>query len=177
MRLRKDINLKRFLEIGLPEENLYTQVNSMIKNLNIDLIIGIGNQISRKIDKIAGIEVYQSTEDFLKSGRLNSLFNAAILLKGARKYNFEKLVHALENKSHCTQLEINLDALQHNLSYYKNKIGLETKLMVMIKAFAYGAGAVEIGQILQQQGVDYLTVAYTDEGVELRKMVFIHQSW
>jgi alanine racemase len=78
-------------------------------------------------------------------------------------------VYALENKSHCTQLEINLDALQHNLSYYKNKIGLETKLMVMIKAFAYGAGAVEIGQILQQQGVDYLTVAYTDEGVELRK--------
>lgn len=166
---KKILILSDFLEIGLPEENLYTQVNSMIKNLKIDLIIGIGNQISRKIDKIAGIEVYQSTEDFLKSGRLNSLFNAAILLKGARKYNFEKLVHALENKSHCTQLEINLDALQHNLSYYKNKIGLETKLMVMIKAFAYGAGAVEIGQILQQQGVDYLTVAYTDEGVELRK--------
>ncbi len=166
---KKIVILSDFLEIGLPEENLYTQINSMIKNLKIDLIIGIGSQISRNKDKIAGIEVYQSTDDFLKSGRLNSLFNAAILLKGARKYNFEKLVHALENKSHCTQLEINLDALQHNLSYYKNKIGLETKLMVMIKAFAYGAGAVEIGQILQQQGVDYLTVAYTDEGVELRK--------
>ena len=166
---KKILILSDFLEIGLPEENLYTEINTMILNQKIDLIIGIGNQILKNKDKIIGIEVYQSTEDFLKSGKLNSLYNAAILLKGARKYNFEKLVYALENKSHCTQLEINLDALQHNLSYYKNKIGLETKLMVMIKAFAYGAGAVEIGQILQQQGVDYLTVAYTDEGVELRK--------
>ena len=166
---KKILILSDFLEIGLPEENLYAEIKTMILNQKIDLIIGIGNQISRNKNKITGIEVYQTTEDFLKSGKLNSLFNAAILLKGARKYNFEKLVHALENKSHCTQLEINLDALQHNLSYYKNKIGLETKLMVMIKAFAYGAGAVEIGQILQQQGVDYLTVAYTDEGVELRK--------
>jgi alanine racemase len=166
---KKILILSDFLEIGLREENLYDQINEMILNLKIDLIIGIGSQISRKKDKIKGIEVYQTTEDFLKSGRLNSLYHAAILLKGARKYNFEKLVNALENKSHCTQLEINLDALQNNLSYYKNKIGLETKLMVMIKAFAYGAGAIEIGQILQQQGVDYLTVAYTDEGVELRK--------
>jgi alanine racemase len=166
---KKILILSDFLETGLPEENLYNEINTMILNQKIDLIIGIGSQISRNKDKITGIEVYQSTEEFLKSGKLNSFYNAAILLKGARKYNFEKLVYALENKSHCTQLEINLDALQHNLSYYKNKIGLETKLMVMIKAFAYGAGAVEIGQILQQQGVDYLTVAYTDEGVELRK--------
>jgi alanine racemase len=166
---KKILILSDFLETGLAEERLYEQINSMLLNQKIDLIIGIGSQISRNKDKINGIEVYQSTEDFLKSGRLNALFNAAILLKGARKYNFEKLVYALEDKSHCTQLEINLDALQQNLSYYKNKIGLETKLMVMIKAFAYGAGAVEIGQILQQQGVDYLTVAYTDEGVELRK--------
>jgi len=166
---KKILILSDFLETGLPEENLYAQINAMILNQKIDLIIGIGSQILRNKDKIDGIEVYQTTEDLLKSGRLNSLFDAAILLKGARKYNFEKLVYALENKSHCTQLEINLDALQNNLSYYKNKIGLETKLMFMIKAFAYGAGAIEIGQILQQQGVDYLTVAYTDEGVELRK--------
>jgi alanine racemase len=166
---KKILILSDFLETGLPEENLYVQINQMILNLRIDLIIGIGSQITRNKEKIKGIEVYPTTEDFLKSGRLNSIFNAAILLKGARKYNFEKLVNALENKSHCTQLEINLDALQNNLSYYKNKIGLDTKLMVMIKAFAYGAGAIEIGQILQQKGVDYLTVAYTDEGVELRK--------
>lgn len=166
---KKILILSDFLETGLPEENLYDQINTMILNQKIDLIIGIGNQILRNKDKIEGIEVYQTTEELLKSGRLNSLYEAAILLKGARKYNFEKLVYALENKSHCTQLEINLDALQNNLSYYKNKIGLETKLMVMIKAFAYGAGAVEIGQILQQQGVDYLAVAYADEGVELRK--------
>jgi len=166
---KKILILSDFLEAGLPEENLYEQINTMILNQKIDLIIGIGNQIIRNKDKIDGIEVYQSTEDLLKSGQLNFIYDAAILLKGARKYNFEKLVYALENKSHCTQLEINLDALQNNLSYYKNKIGLGTKLMVMIKAFAYGAGAVEIGQILQQQGVDYLTVAYTDEGVELRK--------
>lgn len=166
---KKILIVSDFLETGLPEENLYAQINTMILNQKIDLVIGIGSQILRNKDKINGIEIYQSTEDLLKSGHLDTLYNAAILLKGARKYHFERLVYALENKSHCTQLEINLDALQNNLSYYKNKIGLETKLMVMIKAFAYGAGAVEIGQILQQQGVDYLTVAYADEGVELRK--------
>jgi alanine racemase len=165
---KKILILSDFLETGLPEDNLYDQVNNLALSQNINLIIGIGPQIVRNKDKINGIEVYQTSDDLLKSGRLNSLYDSAILLKGARKFNFEKLVYALENKSHCTQLEINLDALQHNLSYYKNKIGLETKLMVMIKAFAYGAGAVEIGQILQQQGVDYLTVAYTDEGIELR---------
>jgi alanine racemase len=166
---KKVLIISDFLETGLKEENLYAQINEMILNQKIDLIIGIGNQIIRNKDRISGMEVYQTTDDLLKSEKINSLHNSAILLKGARKFNFEKLVYALENKSHCTQLEINLDALQNNLSYYKNKIGLETKLMVMIKAFAYGAGAIEIGQILQQQGVDYLTVAYTDEGVELRK--------
>lgn len=167
--MKKVLIISDFLETNQTEENLFTQINDLIINQNIDLVIGVGSQILRNKDRIKELEGFETTEELLQSTRFNSLNNSAILLKGARKFNFEKLVYALENKSHCTQLEINLDALQNNLTYYKNKIGINTKLMVMIKAFAYGAGAVEIGQILQQQGVDYLTVAYTDEGVELRK--------
>jgi alanine racemase len=132
-------------------------------------VIGIGDQINRNKSFFKEIDVYHNTEDLISSGHLNTISQSQILLKGARKYNFEKLANRLENKSHRTQLEVNLDAIQHNLTYFKKDIGPGTKLMMMVKAFAYGTGAIEIATLLQNSGVDYLTVAYTDEGVYLRK--------
>jgi alanine racemase len=161
--------LSDFLEIGIPEKELYTTIASLVQHQKIDRLIGIGEQIIRNKSIFIQIDVFHSTEDLIASGLLNTINNSQILLKGARKYNFEKLVHALENKTHRTQLEVNLDAIQHNLAYFKKEIGPETKLMVMVKAFAYGTGAIEIATLLQNSGVDYLTVAYTDEGVYLRK--------
>jgi Alr-MurF fusion protein len=161
--------LSDFLETGIPEEELYTTIATLIHQHKIDRVIGIGDQIIRNKSFFKEIDVYHNTEDLLASGHLNTISHSQILLKGARKYNFEKLANRLENKSHRTQLEVNLDAIQHNLTYFKKDIGPDTKLMVMVKAFAYGTGAIEIATLLQNSGVDYLTVAYTDEGVYLRK--------
>jgi len=94
--------------------------------------------------------------------------NTAILIKGAANFHFEEIGHLLEAKSHETVLEINLNAISHNIKAYKSLLEPHTKLMVMIKAFGYGAGSKEIGQILQHNHVDYLGVAYTDEGIDLR---------
>jgi alanine racemase len=161
--------LSDFLETGIPEKELYTTIAALVRHQKIDRMIGIGDQIIRNKTNFDQIDVFHSTEDLIASGLLNTINTSQILLKGARKYNFEKLVHNLENKTHRTQLEVNLDALQHNLAYFKKDIGPKTKLMVMVKAFAYGTGAIEIATLLQNSGVDYLTVAYTDEGVYLRK--------
>src|SRR4030095_16205864 len=92
-----------------------------------------------------------------------------ILIKGARIFEFEKIAHALEEKVHQTVLEINLNAIVHNLKAYQDFLHPSTKVMAMVKAFAYGSGGAEIAGILQYHKVDYLGVAYADEGVELRK--------
>lgn len=97
-----------------------------------------------------------------------SLSNDLILIKGARVYKFERIVQKLEALAHETILEINLNALRHNFMHYRQKLKVGTKIMVMVKAFAYGGGAAEIGNYLQEIGADYLSVAYTDEGIFLR---------
>lgn len=165
----KVIIFSDLLETGIAEEKLYTEISKLLQQQSIDQIIGVGEQISRNSNKFIHITTFYSTSELIESGILNQIDHSSILLKGARKYNFEHLVQQLETKTHCTQLEINLNAIQHNLTYYKQQIGSQTKLMGMVKAFAYGAGAIEVASVLQNQGIDYLTVAYTDEGVQLRK--------
>lgn len=95
--------------------------------------------------------------------------NQSILLKGSREFKLEEIALLLEEKKHQTTLTINLHQLERNLSYFKSKLNKETKLMVMVKAFAYGSGTTEIPKFLQHHKVDYLGVAYTDEGVKLRE--------
>lgn len=166
---KKVIIFSDLLESGLKDEILYATIAQQLSNTTIDQIIGVGEKLYKFQNLFKSIKVFQTTQELISNGILNQLHDSAILIKGARKYGFEKLSNLLEKKTHCTQLEINLNALQHNLRYYKESIGQETKLMGMVKAFAYGTGSIEIAGILQNQGIDYLTVAYTDEGVELRK--------
>jgi alanine racemase len=111
---------------------------------------------------------YESTEQYIKDLEINSVKNTVILIKGSSEFRFEEICHLLEAKTHETVLEINLNAISHNIKTYKNLLNPETKLLVMVKAFGYGAGSKEIGQILQHNNVDYLGVAYTDEGLDLR---------
>jgi alanine racemase len=165
----KVLIISDFIEAGIREAELYPQIAQLIEHAHIDRIIGIGNQIERNKHLFPRIDTYANSENLIESGDLNSIKDSIILLKGARIFAFEKIVNALETKTHCTHLEINLEALQHNLTYYKTLVGNKTKIMGMVKAYAYGAGAVEIAKILQTIGIDYLTVAYTDEGVILRK--------
>ena len=166
----KTLILSDLLQSGLSDEILYSQVADIIKAKPLDKLIGIGQKISYHCLKFE-LEsyFYPSTADFLAHFDQNKFQHETILVKGARVFEFEKIVAAFQQKVHGTVLEVNLDALVHNLNYYRAKLQPETKVMVMVKAFAYGSGSYEIANLLQFHRVDYLAVAYTDEGVQLRE--------
>jgi len=167
---KKTLILSDVLQSGLHEEALYHQVADVVKAKQVDKLIGIGPTIVRHQAKF-NLEkyFYSGTTEFLNNFRADEFRNETILVKGARVFAFENIVAAFQRKVHGTVLEVNLDALVHNLNYYRAKLQPQTKIMVMVKAFAYGSGSYEIANILQFHGVDYLAVAYTDEGVQLRE--------
>ena len=172
-RNRKVLILSDLLETGIPERELYEQIAHLIKQRNLYQFIGIGEVITRNRNlfqyKDNDAQFFRTTVDFLDSQTLKDLQESVILVKGARRFGFESIVNRLVQKTHRTVLEINLDAVTHNLNYFRDKVGQQTKLMVMVKAFAYGSGSTEVANLLQFHGVDYLAVAYTDEGVSLRQ--------
>lgn len=165
---KKCLILSDMFESALLPERLYTQVADLINAKNIQHFIGIGKTISQFQYLFKSGTFFQTTEDFLNSTSIKNLSFQTILIKGARTFLFEKIVSALQQKVHGTVLEINLDALSHNLNYFKSLLLPQTKVMVMVKAFAYGSGSYEVANLLQFHRVDYLGVAYADEGVDLR---------
>lgn len=171
---RKSVILSDILQIGKPDSLLYEEVAQLIVDKNIHRIICIGPALSRhkaafRAHKKLRSIFFKSTEDFLKKLHIITFEHESILLKGARNFRFEKIEKLLEQKIHKTVLEINLSALQHNLNVYRSLLPKKVKLMAMVKAYAYGSGSFEIANALQFAGVDYLSVAYVDEGVALRK--------
>jgi len=165
----KILILSDLLQQGLPEK-IYTEVAELIRSYGIDRIIGVGTEIQR-LEKLVELPTttFESTELLLQKLDLDQFQNDLILLTGARSFAFEKIVNRLQQRIHGTTLEINLNALTHNFNFYKRLLAPSTRVMVMVKAFAYGGGAAEIANHLQTLGVDYLAVAYSDEGVSLRK--------
>lgn len=166
---KKTIILSDIFQGGLPIEKLYEKVALAIQNNKIDRIIVIGETISKYLSELANVISFNSTPDFLKQFNTQSFQNETILIKGARSFNFDEIVVLLEEKNHETVLEINLDAITHNLNFYKSKLQPSTKVMVMVKAFGYGNGGFEIAKLLEHNAIDYLGVAFADEGIELRK--------
>ncbi|MEZ4787076.1 MAG: bifunctional UDP-N-acetylmuramoyl-tripeptide:D-alanyl-D-alanine ligase/alanine racemase [Flavobacterium haoranii] len=166
---KKTIILSDVFQSGLPIDVLYEKVGRVLQNNNIDRIIVIGETISSYLKDLPNVISFNSTIDFLKQFNTQSFQNETILIKGARSFNFDEIVVLLEEKKHETVLEIDLDALTHNLNFYKSKLKPETKIMVMVKAFGYGNGGFEIAKLLEHLKVNYLGVAFADEGVELRK--------
>jgi len=168
---KRTVILSDFLQTGLADEKLYDEIASLLRLHRASKVIGIGKNISTylKTNSKASYQFYNSTEDFLQQLRSSQFKDETILIKGARIFEFEKIAHALEEKVHQTVLEINLNAIVHNLKAYQSFLHPSTKVMAMVKAFAYGSGGAEIAGILQYHKVDYLGVAYADEGVELRK--------
>jgi alanine racemase len=171
---RKTVILSDIPESGKTAKELYGQVAAALQEKKIDRLIGIGPQISRQqtlFSQVPGIETtfYPDTNAFRKDFYRLKFQHETILLKGARVFAFEQLLPLLEQKIHQTILEINLSAVVHNLQQYQQAISPKTKIMAMVKAASYGSGSHEIASLLQFQKVDYLAVAYADEGVELRK--------
>lgn len=167
---KKTVILSDILQSGQKSENLYKEVAALIRNKNVSHLIGIGPEISKLSSLFSSTsEFYNSTRDFLLQFKPSSLSNQAILIKGSRAFEFEKIVNVLEEKAHETVLEINLNAMVHNLNYFRSLLKPQTKLVAMVKAFSYGSGSHEIANLLQFHRVDYLAVAFSDEGVALRE--------
>ena len=148
---------------------LYQKVAQLLNQNHVTRVIGIGNKIGTHLTNVPQFQSYPDTETFLNDFNLRSFRSETILIKGSRSFQFEKIVAELEEKTHETVLEINLDAISHNLNFYKSKLKPTTKVMVMVKAFGYGNGSYEIAKLLAHHQVSYLGVAFADEGVELRK--------
>ena len=167
----KTLIISDFLQTGVPDSELYSQVAQLIAQRGITRLIGVGPALCHNKSCFADVEAlfYPSTEQMLHDCDFNRFQNEAILLKGARMFEFEKVAKLLQRKSHETIMEVNLDAMIHNLNFYRSRINPGTKLMAMVKASSYDAGKVEVASALQFNHVDYLTVAYADEGVELRR--------
>ena len=168
--LKKTVILSDILQSGKNETILYKEVGDLLKAKGIQSLIGIGPAISRQADCFSmNKNFYLSTDDFLRNFSATDFRDETILLKGARVFGFEKISKVLQQKAHETVLEINLNSLVHNLNYYRSRLKPQTKIMAMVKATSYGSGSFEVANILQFHHVDYLAVAYSDEGVELRK--------
>ncbi len=169
----RTVILSDFFESGKDEKDLYAQIAQTVQQHGIQKAVLIGEKITEHLPphfkKNISVSIYRSTDDFVQHFRTSLFHNEVILVKGARKAHFEQVVSLLEYKVHQTLLQINLNAIAHNLKQYKTLLLPQTKVMAMVKAFAYGSGGAEIAGVLQYHNIDYLGVAYTDEGVELRK--------
>jgi Alr-MurF fusion protein len=163
------IILSDVLESGMPPKVLYTTIAELLQTKRVSHVIGIGPLISSfKYEFPKESIFYLDTASFLKQFDFSSLTTQLVLVKGARAFGFEEITKRLEAKVHGTRFEVDLDALVHNLNYYRAVAKPGTLFMAMVKAFAYGSGSHEVAQLLQHHGINYLAVAYTDEGVDLR---------
>jgi len=179
--------LSDVLESGLSGPALYGRVAALVRAHGVTRLIGVGEALSYELEvrsyefeneapasqrltpnsKLI-TQFFPTTEALLAALRPADFQNETILIKGARRFGFERVVAALQQPQHGTVLEVNLDALTHNLHYYRRQLAPGTRLMVMVKAFAYGSGSYEVASLLEFQRADYLAVAYADEGQQLR---------
>ncbi|MDA6071673.1 bifunctional UDP-N-acetylmuramoyl-tripeptide:D-alanyl-D-alanine ligase/alanine racemase [Flavobacterium sp. AC] len=164
----KTIILSDIVQSGFSNKELYSKVAQLITDNNINRVIAIGATISSFADQFSNCITFQNTAEFIAHIESLNFENETILIKGARSFQFEEIVSLLEEKTHETILEINLNSISHNLNYYKSKLANNVKLMVMVKAFGYGNGGLEIAKLLEHHKVDYLGVAFADEGISLK---------
>lgn len=151
-------------------DNIYTDIARMVREAGVQTFVGIGEGLSQHRELFnANSTLFGSVEEALSNISKLEIANCAILIKGNRASRMERISHRLEQHSHTTVLETNLQAMVRNINYFRSKIGSATRLVAMVKASSYGAGEREVAQMLQKQGVAYLAVAFADEGVALRE--------
>jgi alanine racemase len=168
---KKTLILSDIFETGKNQSEFYNEVYRIILEKGVDRFIGIGESLYWYSNVFAEIpsEFYKKTADFIARIEKASFVDEVILIKGSRVFGFEKITNVLQKKAHTTILELNLQSIIHNLNVYKSLLKPGTRIMAMVKAASYGSGTFEIANVLQYHHVDYLAVAYADEGVELRK--------
>lgn len=168
---RRTLILSDIYQSGEREDALYSEVAELVAKRGVEKFIGIGIALCRQVDRFTVGEkhFFSDVREFMDSDIFGSLRDEVILIKGSRAFGFDHITELLERKVHETILEVNLNALVDNLNHYRSFMRPDTKLVCMVKADAYGAGAVEVAKTLQDHRVDYLAVAVADEGVTLRK--------
>lgn len=168
----RTVILSDLLQSGIDPSALYRRIASLLETKGLHRLIGIGKEMNahqQAFININNVEFYSDTDEFIRALPSLHFRNETILLKGARVFEFERISRLLQQRIHETVLEIDLNALRDNLKTFQSFLKPGVKMMAMVKAFSYGSGSFEIANVLQHEGVDYLAVAYTDEGVELRK--------
>jgi alanine racemase len=168
---KKTLILSDIFESGLKGNVLYHKVAQLLKLKKIERFIGVGEELTKhkELFNIPQKYFYPDTTTLLLHLRALNFKEETILIKGSRSFQFEKISRALVQKAHETVMEINLNALLNNLNFYRSKLKPGVKVMAMVKAFSYGSGTFEVANMLQYNKVDYLAVAYIDEGIALRK--------
>ncbi len=170
---KKTLIISEFEESGLPENVFIQKLQEFIVQYKFEKLIGVGKSFMRAIESLNGKVkewyIFETTEKLLAQFSILKFENEFILLKGARKFEFEKITAQLIGQTHETVLEINLNALVNNLNVYRSFLKKDCGVIAMVKAFSYGSGNIEIASLLEKQHVSYLAVAYADEGVVLRK--------
>ena len=173
MHLKHTLILSDLKETGQTARSLYRTVARYIEKRGIQKFIGIGNDIMSESSRFEKMKIesyfFSTVDEFVASELFTGFRDEVILIKGSPAFHFEEISDVLEKKVHQTILEVNLSALRENLNFYRNCLKPETKIICMVKASAYGTGAMEVARTLQDCRVNYLAVAVVDEGVELRK--------
>lgn len=169
-RMPRVLILSDLYQSGLTPAQLYLQVAELLESGRIHLFVGVGPDISAHASLFpANALFYTSTSELLEDFDRAAIQDRVVLIKGSRSFGFERLAMEFQLKVHATRLEIDLNALSANLKLYRSKLDRGVKLMAMVKALSYGAGSTEVARILQYHRVDYLAVAFIDEGIELRR--------
>lgn len=166
----KVLILTDIIDVRETPETLYSYVAKLTNDQQFDQIFLVGNEITKYKDLFTTeVHVFENTDELIGDQNINKIENAVILLKGARKFEIDRLKLTLELQKHDTVLEINLNSMLHNINVHKSLLKPETKMMAMVKAHSYGLGSYEIAEFLQHHHMDYLGVAFVDEGIDLRK--------
>ncbi|TDS55933.1 bifunctional UDP-N-acetylmuramoyl-tripeptide:D-alanyl-D-alanine ligase/alanine racemase [Myroides indicus] len=165
----KTIVLSDVFRSDYKETEVYEQIRVLLERHKLTKIIAIGENIGKYLSGLNNMLFFKNTDTFLQKMSIDDFNDETILVKGARSFRFDKIVSLLEEKTHETVLEVDLTAIRHNLNFYRSMLKPETKIMVMVKAFGYGNGSVEIAKLLAHENVNYLGVAFADEGITLRK--------
>ncbi len=166
---KRGLILSDIEQTGLAPRELYGRVQGLLEKYGVELLAGVGESICTMGSFSPRTRFYATTESLLSSDLREACDGYAVLVKGARRFGFERVSQQLERQLHRTVMEVNLGALEQNLNWFRSRLRDGVKLLVLVKAFAYGNGLGELAQFLQYHGVDYLGVAFADEGFLLRK--------
>ena len=170
---KRTVILSDISGINRDAEKVYAHVASYLQSKKVVKLYAVGAAIKQNGHFFSELGIdcnfFKDTDELLRNLHVSAFRDELVLIKGARHFQFERVGDLLENKKHRTRLEVDLSAIAQNLHQYKTSLIPKTKLMVMVKAFSYGAGSFEIANLLQYSHVDYIAVAYADEGVELRR--------